>query len=92
MKKPLIFKKAIYFKVMKTIRNQLNYLTGLRLAVSLKMGVKNFCYSIFMQIQKEQQIDNKQKTSFVLPENAYEDVKPYFCPQTMFICTFIDQQ
>ena len=77
---------------MKTIRNQLNYLTGLRLAVSLKMGIKNFRYSIFMRLKKRQQIDNKQKPNFILPENAFEDVKPHFCPQTMFNCTFIEHQ
>ena len=38
-----------------------------------------------MQLQKEQQIDNKLK----MPENALEAVKPYFGPQNMFYCTFV---
>ena len=41
-----------------------------------------------MQLQKEQQVDNKQKTGWILPENAFEAVKPYFGPQNMFDCTF----
>ena len=42
---------------MKTIRNQLKYPIGLRLPVFLKMGTKNCRYSIFMRLQKEQQLD-----------------------------------
>ena len=48
---------------MKTIRNQLKYPIGLRLPVFLKIRIKNWRYSIFMRLQKEQQIDNKQKIS-----------------------------
>ena len=33
-----------------------------------------------MQLQKEQQIDNKLKINSNLPENALEAVKPYFGP------------
>ena len=46
---------------MKTIRNQLIYPIDLRLPVFLKMGIKNCEYSIFMRLQKEQIIYNKQK-------------------------------
>ena len=37
-----------------------------------------------MQLQKEQQIDNKLKINKNLPENALEAVKPYFGPQNKF--------
>ena len=47
---------------METIRNQLKYPIGLPLPVFLKIGVKNCRYLIFMRLQKETQIDNKQKT------------------------------
>ena len=60
---------------MKNIRNQLKYPIGLRLTVFLKMIFKNCRYSIFMWLQKEQQKDNKQKISLILPENAFEAVK-----------------
>ena len=43
-----------------------------------------------MQLQKEQQIDNKLKINLNLPENALEAVKPYFSPQNMLDCTFIE--
>ena len=36
-----------------------------------------FRYSIFMRLQKEQQIENKQKISYTLPDNTFEAVKPY---------------
>ena len=68
---------------MKTIRNQLKYHIGLRLSVFLKTGIKNGRYLIFMRLQKEQQIDNKQKISSNLPENAFEAVKPDFGPQNV---------
>ena len=45
---------------MKTIVNQPKYPLGLILQVFLKMGIKNCRYSIFMRLQKEQQIDNKK--------------------------------
>ena len=44
-----------------TIRNQLKYLVALQLPVFLNMGIKNSRYSIFMLLQEEQQLDNKQK-------------------------------
>ena len=59
----IFFLKTIYFKVMKTIRNQLKFPIVLRLPVFLKTGIKNCQYSIFMLLQKEQQRDNKQKIS-----------------------------
>ena len=45
-----------------------------------------------MQLQKEQQTDNKQKITENLPENALEAVKPYFGPQKMFDCTFVEHR
>ena len=48
---------------MKNIRNQRKYPLGLNLLVFLKMGIRNCRCSIFMRLQKEQQIDNKQKIS-----------------------------
>ena len=45
-----------------------------------------------MQLQKEQQIDNKQKINWNLPENALEAVKPYLRPQNMLDCTFAEHQ
>ena len=58
----------------KTIRSQLKYPIGLQLSVFLKMGYKNCRFSFLMLLQKEQQIDNKQKISLNLPENALEAV------------------
>ena len=46
---------------MKTIRNQLKFPIGLNLPMLLWKGIKNCRYSFFLQLQKEQQIDNKQK-------------------------------
>ena len=43
----------------------------------------------FLRLQKEQQIDNKQKINSNLPENAFKAVKPYFGPQNMFDCDFL---
>ena len=43
-----------------------------------------------MRLQKEQQTDNKQKISQILPESAFEAVAPYIGPQNMFDCTFIE--
>ena len=77
-------KQTINFKVMKTIRNQLKYPIGLQLPMLLLKGFKNSWYSIFMQLQKEQQIDMKLKINSNLPLNALEAVKPYFGPQNMF--------
>ena len=48
---------------MKTIGNQPKYPKYLQLPVFLKMGITNCRYSICMQLQKEQQIHNKQKKS-----------------------------
>ena len=48
---------------MTTIRNQLKYPIGLQLPILLWKGIKNSRYSIFLQLQKEQQIDNKLKTN-----------------------------
>ena len=48
---------------MKTITNQLNYPIGLRLPMFQNMGNKKCGYSFFMGLQKNQQIDNKQKSS-----------------------------
>ena len=45
-----------------------------------------------MQLQKEQQIDNKLKINYNLPENALEAVKPYFGPQNIFDCTFVEHR
>ena len=55
--------KTINFEVMKTIRNQLKYPICFQLPVFLQIGITNCRYSIFMQLQKEQRIDNKQKIS-----------------------------
>ena len=65
------FLEAVNFKVMKTIRNQLKYPIGLRLAVLLKMGIKNCWYSIFMWLQKEQQIDNKTKNQLSFARKGF---------------------
>ena len=46
---------------MKTIRNQLKNPIGLQLPMLLLTGIKNSWYSTFMQLQKEEQIDNKLK-------------------------------
>ena len=48
---------------MKTTRNQLKYTNGLRLPVFEQMWIKNCRNSIFMRLQQEQHIDNKQKIS-----------------------------
>ena len=45
-----------------------------------------------MQIQKEQQTDNKQKINENLPENALEAVDQCFGPQNMFDCTFFEHR
>ena len=45
-----------------------------------------------MQLQKEQQIDNKLKINYNSPENALEAVKPYFGRQNMFDCSFFAQR
>ena len=49
---------------MKNIRNQLKYPVELRLTVFPEMGSKNknCWYSIFIWLQKEPQIDNKEKS------------------------------
>ena len=47
-------------KVMKIIRDQLKNPVGLRLPVILKMRITNCRYSLFIRLQKEQQIDNKE--------------------------------
>ena len=44
---------------MKTIRYQLKYPKGLQLRVFPKIGIKKFRHSIFMRLQKEEQIDIK---------------------------------
>ena len=49
---------------MKTNEYQLRYPIGLQLPEFLKMRIKNCRYSIFMQLQKEQQIDNKKSFKF----------------------------
>ena len=72
---------------MQTIRNQLKYPIVLQLPMFIKMGIKSFRDSIFMRLQKEQQIDNKQKITYILPENAFKAVKPYFGTQIMFECS-----
>ena len=45
-----------------------------------------------MQLQKEQQIDNKLKINYNLSEKALEAVKPYFGPQNMFDLTFVEHR
>ena len=55
------FKKTINFKVIKTIRNQLKNPIGIQVPTLLYKVIKNSWYLIFMQLQKEQQIDNKLK-------------------------------
>ena len=45
-----------------------------------------------MRLQKEQQIDNKQKINLNLAENAFETVKPYYGHQNMFACNFCEHQ
>ena len=40
-----------------------------------------------MQLQEEQQIDNKQKINLNLPENALEAVKSYFGPKICSIAS-----
>ena len=49
-------------------------------------------FIFFMQLQKEQQTDNKQKIIKNLTENALKAVKPFFGRQNMFDCTFIEHQ
>ena len=61
---------------MKSIRNQLKDLIGLQWPVLLKMWIKSSRYSQFMRLQKEQEINNKQKIGPFLPEKAFEAVKP----------------
>ena len=48
---------------MKTNKNQLRYPIILQLPIFWKMGIKNCRHSVFMRLQKEQQLDNKQKIS-----------------------------
>ena len=43
-----------------------------------------------MQLQKEQQTDNKLKIKENLPENALEAVKSYFGRCTIVDCTFVE--
>ena len=45
-----------------------------------------------MQLQKEQQTDNKQKINENLPENALKAVEPYFGPPIMCNCRFVQQR
>ena len=45
-----------------------------------------------MQLQKEQQTDNKQNIIKNLPENALKDAKRYFGRQNMFDCTFVEHR
>ena len=45
-----------------------------------------------MQLQKEQQIDNRLKIYKNLPEKALQAVKPYFDPQNMSNCTFVEHR
>ena len=44
-----------------TVRNQLNYPKGVQLLMLLKMERRTAGIQFFMRLQKEQQIDNKQK-------------------------------
>ena len=46
---------------MKTTRNQLKYPIVLQLPIFLKKGLTSVGITLFMLLQKEQQIDNKQK-------------------------------
>ena len=45
-----------------------------------------------MLLQKEQQIDNKQKINWNLPENALEAVNPYFGPHNMFAWAIVEHR
>ena len=58
------------------------------------MRIQNCRYSIFIWLQKEQELYNKQKISLILSENAFEAVNPYSGPQnfTFFDCTFFEHQ
>ena len=44
-----------------------------------------------MQLKKEQHTE-QTKNQLNLPENDLEAVKPYFGPQNMFNCTFIEHK
>ena len=54
-------KKTINFKVMKTIRNELKYPIGLYYQCFYIKELRTLGIHFFMQLQKEQQTDNKQK-------------------------------
>ena len=55
---------------MKTIRNQLKYPIVVRLPMVLPKELTTAGILFFMRLQKEQQIDNKQKINWNLAENS----------------------
>ena len=57
----------------------------------LEKGLRSAGTQLFMRLQKEQQIDNKQKLNHNLAENDFETIKPYYDHQKMFDCTFCKQ-
>ena len=60
---------------MKTIRNQLKYPIGVRLPMVLQKELTTAGIQFFMRLQKEQQIDNKQKINW--NSHANSD-RPFF--------------
>ena len=74
---------------MKTIRNQLKFPIDSRVSVFLLSGIKNCRFSIFMQLQKEQKIENKQKISSILSENNFDATKPYLALTIFSIARFL---
>ena len=76
---------------MKTIRNQLKKRIGLQLP-KLRRELRTLGIQFFIQLQKEQQTDNKQKIKENLPENALEAVEPYVGTKNMFHCCFVEHR
>ena len=66
------------------------YPFGLQLQMLLLKGIMNCRYSVFDAVNKEQQIDNKRKINYNLPENTFETVKPYFGLQNILDCTVFE--
>ena len=55
-----------------------------------KMEIMKCQSSIFMRLQKEQKMDNKQKISQILRKNAFEDVKSCFAAQKCSTAFFFE--
>ena len=77
---------------MKTIRNQLKYLIVVRSPLLQYKELRTAGSLFFMRLQKEQQIDNKQKINKNLAESAFGTVKPYYGHQNMVNCIFCENQ